>query len=206
MRISDSQPSSGDPTVSDHSNSREKTEGGEKSTFSKTLAKKRDGSKDTDPFPSLQDNRKSYAESTSPGLVDSQQQTMDRSIQTAEIESKHIVAVPPELQQVVREISVAINAAGNHQVQIELNSTALKGLKINIEKQAEGVAIQFQSNSDQVSGLLSKNVESLVQGLGDRGVTVSNISINGPRDAARSQDSDKRGYSGNQSGRQGRGR
>jgi hypothetical protein len=206
MRISDSQPSSGDPSVSDRSNSHEKTDSSEKSNFSKMLGKKRDGSKDTEPFQGLQVKRQDNADSTIVGLVDAQQQPMDPSIRTTEIESKHIVAVPPELQQVVREISVAINAAGNHQVQIELNSTALKGLRINIERQAEGVAIQFQSTSDQVSGLLSRNVDALMQGLGDRGVTVSNISISGPRESARSQDSKSGGYSNHQSGRQGRAR
>lgn len=206
MRISDSQPSSGDPTVSDSSNSPEKADSSEKSNFSKMLAKKRDGSKDTESFQALQEKRPGNAESTTANLIDAQQRPAERSIQTTEIESKHMVTVPPELQQVVQEISVAINAAGNHQVQIELNSTALKGLRINIEKQGEGVAIQFQSNSDQVSGLLSRNVDSLMQGLGDRGVTVSNISISGPRESARSQDSRNRGYSGNPSGRQGRGR
>jgi flagellar hook-length control protein FliK len=206
MRISDSQPSSGDPTVSDTSNSREKTENSESSSFSKMLAKKRDGQKNSDPFHALQEKQQGKADSGTSTVADAPPQTMDRSIQSVQVESKHIVAVPPELQQVVREISAAVNAAGNHQVQIELNSSSLKGLRINIEKQAEGVAIQFQSNSDQVSGLLSRNVDSLMQGLGDRGITVSNISISGPRDSARSQDSTNRGYSSSQTGRQGRGR
>ena len=36
----------------------------------------------------------------------------DHPLETAPVESKHIVAVPPELQQLVREISVAVNARG----------------------------------------------------------------------------------------------
>lgn len=204
MRISDSQPSSGDPTVSDSSNLRQKTDDAGKSTFSKTLAKKRDAT-NSDPFQGISGKSGGGADPTATGLMDQQQQPMERSIQTAEIESKHVVPVPPELQSVVREISAAVNAAGNHQVQIELNSNVLKGLRINIEKQAEGVAIQFQSNSDQISTLLSSNIDSLTQGLSDRGVTVSNISIRGPRESAGSQDSKNRGFSGYQGGRQGRG-
>ena len=96
---------------------------------------------------------------------------------------------------------------GNKEVQIELNSNTLKGLNIRIERQAEGVPIQFNSTSDQVSvALAEKSGQPATQGLNDRGVTVSTINVSGPKEGARSQDSKGRSNFGNQSGRQGRGR
>jgi flagellar hook-length control protein FliK len=92
-------------------------------------------------------------------------------------EAPHAVEVPAQLQQLVREISVAVNAAGQHQVQIEMNSEVLKGLHIRIERNDAGVGIQFQSTSEDVGLLVSKNLGSLVQGLAERGVTVAGIQV-----------------------------
>jgi hypothetical protein len=211
MRISDSQPAPDDPSVSDNSDSRQKTDSDSSSAFSKMLAKKKDADKNADSLQGASQTgakgRQGDVDQSAIGLMQAEPLQLDRSIQPSAVDSKHMVAVPPELQQVVREISTAVNAAGNHEVQIELNSNVLKGLHIRIEKQDSGVSIQFQSNSDQVSTLLSKNVDSLMQGLGDRGVTVSNINISGPRETARSQDGKNRWYpSGGQGGRQDRGR
>jgi flagellar hook-length control protein FliK len=202
MRISDTQSSSNDTNIK--KDTREK-DAAENSSFSKLLAKKRDGGQDANQF---QGGTKSRQGEQDPFTLDimQQQPALDHSMETAPVESKHIVAVPPELQQLVREISVAVNAQGNKEVQIELNSHALKGLNIRIERQAEGVAIQFNSTSDQVSALLQKNLPALTQGLNDRGVTVSTINVSGPKEGARSQDSKGRSNFGNQSGRQGRGR
>jgi flagellar hook-length control protein FliK len=201
MRISDTQPSSNDTNVK--TDSREK-DAAENSSFSKMLAKKRDAGQDA----LLQGGAKGRQGDQDPSTLGMMQQQpgLEQSMQPAPVEGKHIVAVPPELQQLVREISVAVNAQGNKEVQIELNSHALKGLNIRIERQAEGVAIQFNSTSDQVSSLLQKNLPALTQGLNDRGVTVSTINVSGPKEFARSQDSKGRSNFGNQSGRQGRGR
>src|SRR5262249_33449183 len=135
----------------------------------------------------------------------------DRSLQLSEVESQHVVQLPRELQQLVREISVV---AGGNAVNIELNSNVLKGLHIRIEKQNEAVAIQFQSTSEDVARLLSRNLDSLSQGLADRGVNVADIRVakiqessntpsykSGSKSGSRSG-SDSGGQS--QSGRQGR--
>jgi len=202
MRISDTQSSSNDTNIKKDTRDKDATEN---SSFSKLLAKKRDGGQDANQF---QGGTKGRQGEQDPSTLDIMQQQpgLDHSIETAPVESKHIVAVPPELQQLVREISVAVNAQGNKEVQIELNSHALKGLNIRIERQAEGVAIQFNSTSDQVSALLQKNLPALTQGLTDRGVAVSTINVSGPKEVARFQDSKGRSNFGNQSGRQGRGR
>ena len=202
MRISDTQPSSNDTKVK--TDSREK-DAAENSSFSKMLAKKKEAGQDANQF---QGGAKGRQGEQDPSTLDIMQQQpgLDHSMQTAPVEGKHIVAVPPELQQLVREISVAVNAQGNKEVQIELNSHALKGLNIRIERQAEGVAIQFNSTSDQISSLLQKNLPALTQGLNERGVAISTINVSGPKEFARSQDSKGRSNFGNQSGRQGRGR
>jgi flagellar hook-length control protein FliK len=202
MRISDTQSSSNDTNIKKDTRDKDVAEN---SSFSKLLAKKRDGGQDANQF---QGGTKGRQGEQDPSTLDIMQQQpgLDHSIETAPVESKHIVAVPPELQQLVREISVAVNAQGNKEVQIELNSHALKGLNIRIERQGEGVAIQFNSTSDQVSALLQKNLPALTQGLTDRGVAVSTINVSGPKEVARFQDSKGRSNFGNQSGRQGRGR
>jgi flagellar hook-length control protein FliK len=134
--------------------------------------------------------------------------SFDLSMQNAQVESKHVVALPPELQQLVREISVVVNAAGSQQVNIELNPNVLRGLHIRIEKQDGAVAIQFQSASEQVLNLLSENVDSLSQALVDRGVTVADIRVSNPKQASEpgsyknsSSKSGSRGQRGRQGGR-----
>jgi len=96
--------------------------------------------------------------------------------------------VPIALQELVREISVATNAAGNQQVHIEMNSNVLKGLHVVVERKDGAVAIQFQSSSDEVARLLSRNADALSQGLADRGVSVADIHVTGPRESARVAD------------------
>ena len=98
-----------------------------------------------------------------------------------EVTAKHVVEIPPQLQQLVREISVV---AGRDQVHIELNSNVLKGLHIEIEKQNGGIAIQFQSSSPEVTKLLTSNMTVLSQSLADRGLSVSDIRVTDPKEAS----------------------
>lgn len=98
----------------------------------------------------------------------------DQPSQVSKVESKHTVDLPPELQNLVREIAV-VN--GGREVHIEMNSNALKGLHIRIEKQDGAVAIQFQSTSEDTARLLSRNIDGLSQSLADRGVNVADIRV-----------------------------
>jgi flagellar hook-length control protein FliK len=206
MRISDVPPES-DPSVNnaDDANSQQTSEQDESSNFSKMLARKRAaGQEGNQPEGSLKPQSSSSSTNIDPTQI--QPPGFQTSIQATAVESKHIVAIPPELQQLVREISTTVNSAGNHQVSIEMNSNVLKGLNIRIERGDAGVAIQFQSNSAQVSALLQNNMSSLSQGLADRGVRVSDIGVTAAGDQARTQDAKNRSYPGSQAGRQSRGR
>lgn len=112
------------------------------------------------------------------------------------IEGTHAVALPPDLQQLVREISVAMDKAGNQHVQIEMNSNVLKGLQIRIERQAGSLAIQFQTDSLQVSNLISRNLDNLSQSLSNLGEGNVNIRVTGSKGAPRGTDSKDRGSQG----------
>jgi hypothetical protein len=207
MRIDDPPPANDDPNVNeDDSDSRQTTDSADRASFSKMLAKKREAAQIANQSQGSPKERQGKPDMTGAEFMQSQPASFDLAMQPTQIESKHIVALPPELQHVVREISVAVNASGKQQVHIELNSNVLNGLHIRIERQSAGVAIQFQSSSDQVSSLLMKNMSSLSQGLADRGVEVSNISVSGGRDFTRAQGANNRTAAWPQSGRQGRGR
>ena len=165
MKINDAQPPDDDSTVntdnldSDDVDSSSNSGDDQPSTFSQLLAKKREAE-------GLQSQRgKSMQSGPDLGAGATSFQVFDQSrnapAAVAAMDSKHIVALPADLQQLVREISVATNQAGNQQVHIEMNSTVMKGLQIRIERHEGTLAIQFQSQSDQVTNLLSKNVEAL---------------------------------------------
>ena len=205
MRVTDVPPDN-DPSVSntDDTNSEQTSTQEENSSFAKMLAKKRAANQEGS---TLDAGAKRQADPNSANIdpMQAQPSGFQSMIQPTAVESKHIVALPPELQQLVREISTGVNSAGNHQVNIEMNSNVLKGLHIRVERGDAGVAIQFQSNSDQVSSLLQNNMSSLSRGLADRGVRVSDISVTSARNASRSQDARNRAYPG-QTGRQGGGR
>lgn len=153
------------------------------SAFAKVLAKKQ--SQDTSGFDSGK-NSKGDLDPTLANLPTTPDLS-DHAIDVAATEDKHIVSLPPDLAQLVREISVVVKAPGQQQVHIELNSTALKGLQIRIDRQEGAIAIQFQSSSDEVARLLSKNVDALTQGLADRGVNLADIHIAGPQQTDRGQ-------------------
>jgi Flagellar hook-length control protein FliK len=183
MRINDSQPSSSDSQVK--ADDRDKSRSGQDkdtSSFSRVLAKKREGKEDDAQSKSGKESDGDTG-AIPTGLLGAQA-LLDQSFQPTAVQSKTSVPVPPELQQLVREISSVVNTDGNQQVNIELNSNVLKGLHIRIERQKDGaIAVQFQSSSADVSRLLSKNIDALSQGLADRGVNVADIRVSGGREA-----------------------
>jgi flagellar hook-length control protein FliK len=207
MKISDPQPPTSDPEVNnDDVESSQKPDDDAPSPFSQLLAKKKGSDQET---AQLKRGKSTESETNPMGSVFAQGgKLLDPSIQAAPVESKHIVGVPVELQHLVREISVVVNAAGNQQVNIEMNSNVLKGLHVHIERREGTVAIQFQSASDEVAGLLSKNLDALSQGLADRGVSVADIHVEGPKEYSRAREYKGQANSGGrgQSGRQGGGR
>jgi len=201
MKINESQPSSNNAAVK--ANDRDKSQNDpnkDSSSFSRVLAKKREGIQD-DGQPKTGKQNETDPGMIPPGLM-GPQTLFDQSLQPTPVQSKTSVQVPPELQQLVREISTVVNTNGNQQVDIELNSNVLKGLHIHIERQKDGaIAVQFQSSSDDVARLLSKNVDALSQGLADRGVVVADIRVSSGRESTGSQTSKGRSnFGGNYAG------
>lgn len=186
MKITDSQPPANDSKVeADDRDKSQNAQNNETSTFSHVLAKKREANQDS-AQPKGGKHKEGDTGGTAPGLMGAQA-SFDQPLQPAPLESKSVVEVPPELQQLVREISVVVNANGNQQVHIELNSNVLKGLHIRIERQNGAIAVQFQSSSDDVARLLSRNIDALSQGLAERGVSVADIHVSGSQESAGSQ-------------------
>ena len=128
--------------------------------------------------------------------------TFDQPPDVAAAKISHPVEIPPQLEHLVREIEVGVNAAGRQQVHIELNSNVLKGLVIRVERHDNGVGIQFQSASEDVSRLLSSNLEVLTQGLANRGVEVDGIQVISPGASSTRGGADSKGrpYPGSQQG------
>jgi len=187
MKVTDPQQPASDPNVNaDDVDSSQDVDNDEPSAFAQVLEKKREMEED-----SARSRSGKHAEDgfdpARAGLVQPQA-AFEPSLQAAPVESKRTVGVPIALQELVREISVATNTAGNQQVHIELNSNVLKGLHIIVERKDGAVAIQFQSASDEVARLLSRNADALSQGLADRGVSVAKIQVTGPPPSTRAQD------------------
>jgi hypothetical protein len=187
MKVTDPQPPASDPNVkADDVDSCPDVDNDEPSAFAQVLEKKRGMEEDSARSRSGKDAEGGFDPARA-GLVQPPA-AFEPSLQTAPVESKRAVGVPIALQELVREISVATNTAGNQQVHIELNSNVLKGLHIVVERKDGAVAIQFQSTSDEVARLLSRNADALSQGLADRGVSVANIQVTGPPPSTRAQD------------------
>ena len=208
MKVTDPQPTASDPAAdpslsTDDVDSSQDTDNDDRSAFAQVLAKKREAEESTQRRSGKQ--TEDALDRTAAAALAQPQATFEQSMQAAPIESKRAVGVPVALQDLVREISVATNAAGNQQVHIELNSTALKGLHVVVERKDGAVAIQFQSASDEVSRLLSRNADALSQGLADRGVSVAEIHVTGPRESASAQGNKGRSSSGGSGQRGGQG-
>jgi flagellar hook-length control protein FliK len=208
MKINDTQTPATDPGLDspadvDSSSDDDQQQPDEPSAFSRVLAKKQEARQET----ATQNPGKRGEGEMDPAQVNatSTQTPFGQVAQAKEVESTRAVEVPSQLQSLVREISVV---SGKDQVHIELNSNVLRGLHIQIEKQDGAVAIQFQSASPEVTRLLSSNLDSLSQGLVDRGVSVSDIRITDPRESQdvpaskrRPNLSERRPPSGGQGGR-----
>ena len=205
MKIDDNQPLD-DPSLntddleSNDVDSQQTQPDDQPSAFSQMLAKKRaldrqTASARTEKAP---DKGKESSFAAKSGFMPQQPVIHEMSSPVKGVDAKHSVQLPPDLQQLVREISVVMNKAGNEQVHIEMNSNVLKGLQIRIERQQGELAIQFTTDSAQVSTLLSRNIEALSQSLSNLGENGVNIRITGTKDSAKTWDGK---FRGSQSGR-----
>ena len=201
MKIDDNQPSVDDASLnaedveSDDIESQSTQSDDQPSAFSQMLAKKK--SDERDATSSRTEKKKDAPRQPSPGFAQ-QPFVREASGPVVGIDSKQVVGLPPDLQKLVREISVAMDKAGNEKVQIEMNSNVLKGLQIKIERQQGALAIQFLTDSQQVSGLINRNLEALSQSLSSRWEGSVNIRVTGTRESGKSWESKYRGHQGGQ--------
>ena len=202
MKVTDPQQPVSDPNLKsdDDPQVSKKTESDEPSAFSQVLAKKREG-KEEDTETKGGKGTEKPLDPAAAGLMQAAPTLPDQPIQAGQVESKRMVALPPEMQHLVREISVVVNTAGKQQVHIELNSNVMQGLHIRIERKEGVIEIQFQSSSDDVSRLLLRNADALSQSLADRGLNVADIRVTGPRDSTRVPTDKYRSGSGQLQGR-----
>jgi hypothetical protein len=201
MKIDDNQPSiddanlNADDVESEDIDSQSAQSDDQPSAFSQVLAKKK--SDERDATSSRTEKKKEAQRQPNPTFS---QQPLIREVSgsVTSIDSKHTVGLPPDLQQLVREITVAMDKAGNEKVQIEMNSDVLKGLQIKIERQQGELQVQFLTDSQQVSGLINRNIDALSQSLSSLGEGGVNIRVTGTREAGKSWESKYRGQQGGQ--------
>ncbi len=205
MKVTDPQPPASDDSDlgvnDDELDSTDQSDQDEPSAFSQVLARKRQANQEGS---QAKGKRADSSAEPAAGATMPVQPSFEQAMQMAPVESKHVVAVPPEIEQLVDEISVVVGPEGKQEVHIEMNSNVLDGLQIVIDRQDAGIRVQFQSASEQVTALVSNNIAALTQGLEDRGVAVADIRVAGPQESARNQRFGYRsGSGGNQRGSQG---
>lgn len=98
-----------------------------------------------------------------------------------QVESPRPVYEARQIKGIVQEIQTVVHPGGKTQVDIQLNSQTLDGLQIRITRDDTGkIAIQFSTQSDDVSQLLDRNMGNLTQSLAGRGLQVAGIQIVNP--------------------------
>ena len=120
---------------------------------------------------------------------------------TPQVSSAQPVTPKQPIQALVQEIWHSVSTQGQEQVDIQLNSKVLEGLKIQIVRQPGTFDIRFESSSDVVAQLLARNVGALTQSLAAHGVPVGQIRVN---DTESARWMSRKAQSRPQSGGQGR--
>jgi hypothetical protein len=82
--------------------------------------------------------------------------------------------------EMVDKVQVSRGAAGDDRVDIQFNSKTLQGLQVSISQNDGKISVQFQTANEQVSQLLSQNVQALTQALANRGVDVADVRVAPP--------------------------
>jgi hypothetical protein len=104
--------------------------------------------------------------------------------------------------EMVDKVQVLKNQAGDERVDIQFNSKTLQGLQVSISQSEGKVSVQFSTPNEQVSQLLSQNVQALTQALNNRGVDVADVRVASYSAAA---DSGKGGSASDRDSGRGRG-
>jgi type III secretion system needle length determinant len=103
--------------------------------------------------------------------------------------------------ELVDKVQVSKSAAGDDRVEIQFNSKTLQGLEVSISQHEGKVSVQFNTANEQVSQMLTQNVQALTQALSNRGVDAE-VRVAAP--ATNASDSGKGNWE-RDSGRGGRG-
>jgi flagellar hook-length control protein FliK len=95
----------------------------------------------------------------------------------SKVSSTQSVVLKEPIHALANEIWHGINAQGQEQIDIQLNSKVFDGLRIQIVRDSDRLNIRFQGASDTVTQLLIRNVGALTESLATHGVRVGQIRV-----------------------------
>ncbi len=95
------------------------------------------------------------------------------------IESKKSIGFDTKVlvDEIVSKMRVGLNRSGNAEVQIDLKSEVLEGLKITLTVTKEGVIASFEAANMRVLNGLSEHISDLRNGLLEKGINVSDLKL-----------------------------
>lgn len=113
---------------------------------------------------------------------------------------------PAVVNGLVAEISTTVQPGNTPAVDIRFDSKTLAGLQVRVVKAGEHISVRFNTNSENVAALLTRNTDSLSAALQARGFQVGAVTVvSEPKPPSGDQHPDSRGRSDSSGGRQGRG-
>lgn len=95
----------------------------------------------------------------------------------SKVSSAQPVILKEPIQDLAKEIWHGVNARGQEQIDIHLNSKVFDGLRIQIVRDSDRLNIRFEGASDTVAQLLNRNVGALTESLAAHGVRVGHIRV-----------------------------
>lgn len=165
MKIGDNRP---DKPVSDDGGEVRRQDETQESRFDELLEKKEGAGRERR-RQAAEEGRPAASAAAGPGR-------QGRGIQVAK--AAGAAAAPPNpVEGLVEEILVGVNRKGQSEVQLQFDSSTLKGLRVHLSQDSVGIAIEFFSRSGDVAQLLARHSYQLNQALADKGVEVSRVQI-----------------------------
>jgi flagellar hook-length control protein FliK len=95
----------------------------------------------------------------------------------SKVSSGQPMTLKEPIQALAKEIWHGVNAQGQEQIDIHLNSKVFDGLRVQIVRDSDRLNIRFEGASDAVSQLLNRNVGALTESLAAHGVRVGHIRV-----------------------------
>ncbi len=95
----------------------------------------------------------------------------------SEVKGSSLVDSKTLVDEIVSKMRVGINRAGNSEVQIDLKSNVLEGLKIVLTLTKNGVVASFEAANTRVLDGIKEHLEELVKGLEGKGLKVSDVKV-----------------------------